>query len=108
VAKPHREEAKRYVAAVHDVLLEKGICSSVGDCRAKKLVFWNDAVYPWDVFSRDVTYVNLYETRDAVLVDAVVSKLKKVRAQLKPGVTLTVFNSKHGAKKSKFNRISLR
>jgi|SRR5688572_9387753 hypothetical protein len=105
---PYREEAAQYVAAVHEVLIEKGVCPSVADCRRKQVVFWNDAVYPWDLFSRGVTYVNLYETQDPVLVDAVVVKLTKLRAQLKPGVTLTVFKSKHGAGQISFRRITIR
>jgi hypothetical protein len=103
---PFRTEAALYLDAARTALIGKGICASREDCNSKELLFWNDGEYFLDVLPKSVTFINLYNTHDPAVVDAVVVELKKVQGRItKPGVVLNVYKSKHLEPKVKLQRL---
>jgi len=103
---PFRTEAALYVDAARTALMSKGICASPDDCNSKQLLFWNDGEYFLDVLPKSVTFINLYNTHDPAVVDAVVVELEKVQRRItKPGVVLNVYKSKHLEPKIRLQRL---
>lgn len=103
---PFRIEAALYLDAARTALIGKGICANREDCNSKGLLFWNDGEYFLDVLPKSVTFINLYNTHDPAVVDAVVVELKKVQGRItKPGVVLNVYKSKHLEPKVKLQRL---
>lgn len=106
---PYRREASLYVDATLNGLIAKGICASPAECQSKQLVFWNDGEYFLDVWPKDVTFINLYETQDPSVIEAVVAELRKTQEKVsKPGVVLNVFKSRHLEPAVKVQRIVIK
>lgn len=106
---PYRREAGLYVEAAQRGLIEKGVCTNPSDCQSRQLIFWNDGEYFFDVWPKDVTFVNLYATQDPSVVEAVVIELRKAQEKiLKPGVVLNVFKSRHLEPEIKFQRVVIK
>ncbi|MGB5159076.1 hypothetical protein [Desulfobacterium sp. N47] len=106
---PYQTEGGLYIDAAQTALIAKGICSNPTDCQSKELLFWNDGEYFLDILPKDVTFVNLYNIRDPVVVEAVVLELKKVQESIsKPGVVLNVYKSKHLEPVVKLQRVVIK
>jgi hypothetical protein len=99
-AEGYSSQALQYHAAAQEVLIAKGVCSSVQDCRKSNLMFWE---------AGGGAYVNLYETQDPALVGAIVAKFIEMRSRVPvPKVVLSVYSSKHRQPKEKFQEIMIR
>jgi hypothetical protein len=106
---PYRMEADQYVTAARSVLIAKGLCATPEDCRSKELIFWNDGEHLLDIFPKDVTFVNIYNTQDPAIVNAIVAELKKTQERIsKPGVVLNVYKSKHRETDVKYQRVVIK
>lgn len=106
---PYREEAQQYLAIAQEVLIDKGVCPNVRDCQRKELLFWEGGEVSLGFVRWGGAYVNLYETRDPALVEAVVAKFREAHAQRPtPQVTLTVYSSNHSQPKVKFREVVLK
>jgi len=89
-------EAMQYHAIAQENLISKGICSSDQDCQQKALLYAEGGEVSLGLVSWGGAYINLYETQDPELVDAIALKFKELHSRLgKPDVTLTVYSSKH-------------
>lgn len=100
-------EAKRYCDAAQEVLITEQVCADVQDCQRKELLFWEGG-NPW-LPGYDMAFVSLYETKDAVLVEAIVTKLKQVRADANmPPVKLTVRSTRHSQMNVTFREVMIK
>ena len=106
---PYREEATRYHAVAQEVLVAKGVCSSAQECQRKQLLFWEGGGFSLGFVRWGGAYVNLYETQDPVLVEAVVARLKEAHVRpSEPQVILTVYSSKHLQPKVMFREVVIK
>lgn len=106
---PYRREAGLYVDAAQKALIEKNVCADPADCQSRQLLFWNDGEHFFDVWPKDVTFVNLYATDEPSVVDAVVTELRKAQKEIsRPGVVLNVFKSKHLEPEIKYQRVVIK
>lgn len=102
-------EAVQYHAVARDILIEKGICASERDCQMNGVLFAEGGEVSLSFVSWGGAYINLYETQDPVLVEAIVVKFKELHSRLgKPNVTLTVYSSKHLEPKVKFREVVIK
>jgi hypothetical protein len=96
----YSSQALQYHAAAQEVLIAKGICSCVQDCRKSNLMFWAGG---------GEAYVIFYETQDPALVGAIAAKLIEMSSRVPvPKVVLAVYSSKHGQPQEKFREIVIR
>jgi hypothetical protein len=101
------EEARRYHAAAQEVLVAKEVCARAQDCQRKEILFWEGG-NPW-LPGHDHVYVTLYETNDAALVEAIVARLKQVKAETSmPSVKLVVYSSRHRQSKVRFREVTIK
>jgi hypothetical protein len=102
-------EVQQYHAAAQDVLIANGICASTQDCHNKNILFAESGEISLGFAQWGGAYINLYETQDAVLVDAIVTKLEELHSRLgKPNVTFTVYSSKHLDSKVMFRKVLIK
>jgi len=105
----YRDEATRYHAIVQEVLVAKGVCSSAQDCQRKQLVFWEGGGLSLGFLRWGGAYINLYETQDPVLVEAIVAKLRETHVVgSEPRVLLTIYSSKHLQPKVVFRELVIK
>ncbi|HSH73031.1 MAG TPA: hypothetical protein VK974_08260 [Methylophilaceae bacterium] len=69
-------EAMQYHAIAQENLISKGICSSDQDCQQRALLYAESGEVSLGLVSWGGAYINLYETQDPELVDAIALKLK--------------------------------
>ena len=106
---PYREEATRYHAVAQDILVAKGVCSSAEDCQMRQLLFWEGGGFSLGFIRWGGAYVNLYDTRDPVLVEAVVAKLGEAHVRASgPQIILSVYSSKHLQPKVMFRQVVIK
>jgi hypothetical protein len=105
----YRREAGLYVDAAQKALIAKGVCASPADCTSQQILFWNDGEHFFDVWRKDVTFVNLYATQDPSVVEAVVTELRIAQKEVsRPGVVLNVFKSKHLEPEINYQRVIIK
>lgn len=98
------EEARRYHALVQEVLVEKQVCDGPQDCQRKEILFWEGG-NPW-LPGHSYACVNLYETTDIALVEAIVARLNQAKAETSmPPVKLVAYRSKHRQSKVTFREV---
>jgi len=102
-------EAMQYHTAARDVLIKNGICASEQDCQTKSLLFAEGGEVSLGFVRGGGVYINLYETQDPALVEAVETKFIALHSRLgEPDVTLTVYSSKHLEPKVKFREVEIK
>lgn len=98
------KEAEIYLASAREVLVEKGFCSDLQDCRKREILFYEGG-NPW-MPSPNMAFVNLYEVNNSELVAAIEQRLRETQKEIKgPPVKLTVFSNSHPQKKTIYREI---
>lgn len=102
-------EAMQYHSTAQETLISKGICSSDQDCQRRGMLYTEGGEVSLGFVSWGGAYINLYETQDPELVDAIALKFKELHSRLgKPDVMLTVYSSKHREPKVLFREVVIK
>jgi hypothetical protein len=101
------KEALIYLNSAQEVLIENSVCNNVQDCRKRELLFWEGG-NPY-IPSLNMAFVNLYETNNPLLADAVEARLRQVKKDINgPPVKLSIFSSPHLRSKIIFRETIIR